>query len=129
MGSTAEECGIRRKSSAWYESISPLRVDLVGDLAGKELFVIHGDALMLYCITKANVDLQGKSTYSLAGELPTAETLITEGYQLLHAVHAVESFLYKLKERNCNFHIVWIRDHEGFVCLDMCRRRSLANTC
>lgn len=50
---------ILHDSIAWYESANPLRVDLVGDLAGKELFVIHGDALMLYCIVKANVDLQG----------------------------------------------------------------------
>lgn len=44
----------------WYKSLHPLSVDLVGDFAGKELFAIHGDALMLYCITKAKVDLDSK---------------------------------------------------------------------
>lgn len=44
----------------WYKSLHPLEVDLVGDFAGKELFAIHGDALMLYCITKAKVDLDSK---------------------------------------------------------------------
>lgn len=33
------------------------------------------------------------------------------GFQLLHAVHAVEAFLQKLRERECNFHLVWFDDH------------------
>lgn len=44
----------------WYKSLHPLDVDLVGDFAGKELFAIHGDALMLYCITRAKVDLDSE---------------------------------------------------------------------
>ncbi|KAK7698777.1 hypothetical protein SLS64_012258 [Diaporthe eres] len=81
----------------WYKSLHPLEVDLVGDFAGKELFAIHGDALMLYCITKAKVDLDS-------------------GFQLLHAIHAVESFLKKLQDRGLNFHVIWFRDHEA-LCL------------
>ncbi|KKY34635.1 putative dead deah box helicase [Diaporthe ampelina] len=81
----------------WYKSLHPLQVDLVGDFAGKELFAIHGDALMLYCITRAKVDLDS-------------------GFQLLHAIHAVESFLKKLQDRGLNFHIIWFRDHEA-LCL------------
>lgn len=76
----------------WYESLSPLKVDLLGDFAGKELFAIHGEALLLHCITQARVDFDG-------------------GFQLLHAVHAVESFLHQLRERGCNFHVVWFDDH------------------
>ncbi|XP_044717417.1 putative dead deah box helicase protein [Hirsutella rhossiliensis] len=78
---------------AWYQAISPLRVDLVGDFAGKELFAIHGDSLLLHCLTEARVDF-------------------TNGFQLLHAIHAVESFLARLEQRGCNFHILWFRDHE-----------------
>jgi hypothetical protein len=44
----------------WYRSLSPLRVDIVGDFAGKELFAIHGDSLMLDCITKSHVDYSCK---------------------------------------------------------------------
>lgn len=47
--------------AAWYKLLHPLSVDLVGDFAGKELFAIHGDALMLYCITNAKVDLDSRS--------------------------------------------------------------------
>lgn len=50
----------------WHASLSPLKVDLVGDFAGKELFAIHGDALMWYCITQANVDLTGKTSHPLS---------------------------------------------------------------
>ncbi|KAK2606810.1 hypothetical protein N8I77_005536 [Diaporthe amygdali] len=83
--------------TAWYKTLHALHVDLVGDFAGKELFAIHGDALMLYCITKAKVDLDS-------------------GFQLLHAIHAVESFLQKLYERGLNFHVIWFRDQKA-LCL------------
>lgn len=36
----------------------------------------------------------------------------TDGFQLLHAIHAVEVFLAKLKERGCHFHILWFDRHE-----------------
>ncbi|KAK9443925.1 DEAD-like helicase [Metarhizium brunneum] len=77
----------------WYKSLSPLRVDIVGDFAGKELFAIHGDSLMLHCVTNARVDY-------------------TNGFQLLHAIFAVENFLQNLRRRGCNFHVVWFTDHE-----------------
>ncbi|KJK73724.1 helicase [Metarhizium anisopliae BRIP 53293] len=77
----------------WYKSLSPLRVDIVGDFAGKELFAIHGDSLMLHCVINARVDY-------------------TNGFQLLHAIFAVEDFLQNLRRRGCNFHVVWFTDHE-----------------
>lgn len=45
----------------WYKSLSTLRVDIVGDFAGKELFAIHGDSLILHCISNAGVDFAGTS--------------------------------------------------------------------
>lgn len=41
---------------AWYGSLLPLKVDVVGDFAGKELFAIHGDSMLLHCLAKAKVD-------------------------------------------------------------------------
>lgn len=48
----------------WHESLRPLKVDLVGDFAGKELFAIHGDALLLHSVTEARVDLKSEA-YSI----------------------------------------------------------------
>ncbi|TDZ15078.1 putative helicase [Colletotrichum orbiculare MAFF 240422] len=73
---------------AWDATLAPLKVDIVGDFAGKQLFAIHGEAMLSYCVAKAKVDYD-------------------DGFQLLHAVHAVEVFLSKLKERGCNFHVLW----------------------
>ncbi|KAI0114216.1 P-loop containing nucleoside triphosphate hydrolase protein [Hypoxylon sp. NC0597] len=83
----------REQLKAWRTSLSPLTVDIVGDFAGKELFAIHGEALIAHCIPAAQVDYE-------------------YGFQLLHAVHAVESFLGKLRDRGCNFHIVWFDSHK-----------------
>ncbi|KAH8759888.1 DEAD/DEAH box helicase [Diaporthe sp. PMI_573] len=97
MASSTEDQAGPLGPAAWYKSLHPLQVDLVGDFAGKELFAIHGDALMLHCITNAKVDLDS-------------------GFQLLHAIHAVESFLKKLQDRGLNFHVIWFRDQEA-LCL------------
>ncbi|TIC97855.1 putative helicase [Colletotrichum higginsianum] len=80
----------------WKKSLNPLRVDIVGDFAGKGLFAIHGESLVAHCIARDNVDYLG-------------------GYQLLHAVHAVEVFLSKLKDRGCNFHIIWFDSHQDLA--------------
>ncbi|KAF5708097.1 dead deah box helicase [Fusarium mundagurra] len=80
----------------WYKDLQPLTVDIVGDFAGRELFLIHGEALIQYCLIEARVDFD-------------------RGFQLLHAIHAVEKFLINLKNRDCNFDIVFFRDYEN-VC-------------
>lgn len=42
--------------SGWYQSLRPLKVDVVGDFAGKRLFVIHGNSMFLHCLGEAKVD-------------------------------------------------------------------------
>ncbi|KAH9906763.1 hypothetical protein F4778DRAFT_769151 [Xylariomycetidae sp. FL2044] len=93
----AEE--VPKTLAAWYSALGPrLRtVDIVGDFGGKELFVVHGDSLLLHCITSSQVDF-------------------SEGFQLLHAVFAVEKFLCQLKSRGCKFHVVFFDDHQD-LCL------------
>lgn len=49
-----------KKLQDWHQNLSPLRVDLVGDFAGKELFAIHGDSLLIHCLAEASVDLTGE---------------------------------------------------------------------
>ncbi|KAH6977816.1 hypothetical protein EDB82DRAFT_567453 [Fusarium venenatum] len=77
----------------WYTDLRPLTVDIVGDFAGRELFLIHGEALMRHCLVEARVDFD-------------------RGFQLLHAIQAVEKFLANLKRVDCNFDIVFFRDLE-----------------
>ncbi|KAG5810187.1 hypothetical protein H9Q74_014075 [Fusarium xylarioides] len=77
----------------WYKDLQPLTVDIVGDFAGRELFLIHGEALMQYCLIEARVDFK-------------------RGFQLLHAIQAVEKFLVDLKNRDCNFDLVFFHDSE-----------------
>ena len=39
-----------------YGRLSVRRVDLVGDYAGQELFLVEGDSLLLRCFSDADVD-------------------------------------------------------------------------
>jgi superfamily II RNA helicase len=71
-----------------YKRLLSRRVDLVGDYAGNELFMIEGDSLLLRCFDDANLDFN-------------------PGFQLLHAAYNAEHFLHNLASRKCNFHITF----------------------
>ena len=43
-----------------YGRLSVRRVDLVGDYAGQELFLIDGDSLLLRCLSDSKLDFDGK---------------------------------------------------------------------
>lgn len=45
----------------WYHSLRPRSVDLVGDYAGRELFVLEGDSLLRHCFSDERIDIAGES--------------------------------------------------------------------
>jgi hypothetical protein len=48
---------------SWYDRTRPMFIDLVGDYAGKELFLVEGDSLLRVCFEDERIDFEG--------ELPT----------------------------------------------------------
>ncbi|KAK8139595.1 hypothetical protein PG984_000718 [Apiospora sp. TS-2023a] len=92
MASTEYHSG--RKLLEWYRDRSTHRLDLIGDFAGKELFAFDANSLLLYCVAQANVDFT------------------ENGFQLLHAIYAVEDFLRRLHDRGCSFHLIFFREYE-----------------
>jgi hypothetical protein len=77
----------------WYSKLYSRRVDLVGDFAGSERFLVHGESLLLQCFSDPHIDFD-------------------PGYQLLHASYTVEKFLQGLASRGCNFHIAFFDEHQ-----------------
>ncbi|KAK4988926.1 hypothetical protein LTR66_007187 [Elasticomyces elasticus] len=75
-----------------YRKLSSRRVDLVGDYAGDELFLIEGDSMLLHCFSDDKLDFG-------------------DGFQMLHAAYTVEYFLHNLAKRKCNFHIAFFEQH------------------
>jgi hypothetical protein len=69
---------------SWYDTSRPRRLDLVGDYAGQELFLIDGDSLLRDCFGDARLDFLC-------------------GWQVLHAAYSVERFLDALVVRHCRF--------------------------
>jgi ATP-dependent RNA helicase DDX60 len=45
---------------SWYDNTRPIFIDLVGDYAGKELFLVEGDSLLRVCFEDERIDFQGK---------------------------------------------------------------------
>lgn len=78
-----------------YRHLLSRRVDLVGDYAGDELFLIEGDSLLLRCFADDKLDFD-------------------EGFQLLHATYNVEHFLQNLVQRKCHFNITFFDSNREF---------------
>jgi len=76
----------------WYSRLYSRRVDIVGDYAGNELFLIEGDSLLLHCFSDEHIDIE-------------------KGFQHLHAAWTVEHCLRGLISRRANFHIVFFNQH------------------
>lgn len=45
---------------AWYDGTRPMFIDLVGDYAGKELFLVEGDSLLRECFEDDRIDFDGE---------------------------------------------------------------------
>ena len=44
----------------WYKSISSRRVDLIGDYAGSEIFLVEFDSLLLQCFSNLKLNFGSK---------------------------------------------------------------------
>ncbi|KAI1287759.1 hypothetical protein F5Y03DRAFT_113782 [Xylaria venustula] len=93
------------KLAKWYSTLYPRRVDIIGDFGGKQLFFVDGDSLLLHSVTTSGVD------YDV-------------GFQLLHAIFAVESFLKNLQARGCTFHVVFF-DNQRETCTPSAARENV----
>ncbi|RAL11807.1 putative DEAD/DEAH box helicase [Aspergillus homomorphus CBS 101889] len=71
---------------------TPRIIDLVGDYAGDELFILEGDSLLRRSFSDSQLDFD-------------------PGFQLLHATYIVERFLAQLHQRKCHFHVVFFSAH------------------
>ena len=76
----------------WYATRQPYRINLVGDYAGSSPFFIDGDSLLRRIFSDERVDFSA-------------------GFQLIHAVYAIEHFLENLRVRNCVFDVVFFEEH------------------
>ena len=43
----------------WYNDLNPRYVDLVSDYAGREVFLIEGDSMLLDCFADGLIDFEG----------------------------------------------------------------------
>lgn len=50
--------------TGWYDACKPMWIDLVGDYAGKELFLVEGDSLLRECFEDDRIDFDGKAPMS-----------------------------------------------------------------
>lgn len=58
-GSDSDEVEHGNPMLSWYDRTRPMWIDLVGDYAGKELFLIEGDSLLRECFEDERIDFEG----------------------------------------------------------------------
>lgn len=88
-----------------YNNLDSRVVDLVGDFAGDELFIIEGDSLLLECFSNDKLDFN-------------------PGFQVLHATYLVEKLLQKLQQRKCFFEVVFFAENAS-LCIPKGVHRDL----
>ena len=61
MATADDDVVVRATSSvlAWYDTGRPMWIDLVGDYAGRELFLVEGDSLLRECFEDQRIDFDG----------------------------------------------------------------------
>lgn len=57
---------VRTAILSWYDETRPMWIDLIGDYAGKELFLIEGDSLLRDCFADERIDFQRKICFSIS---------------------------------------------------------------
>lgn len=64
MAAAVDGVAVRGTSSilGWYDSTRPMWIDLVGDYAGRELFLVEGDSLLRECFEDERIDFHGNFT-------------------------------------------------------------------
>ncbi len=48
----------------WYDRTRPMYIDLVGDYAGKELFLVEGDSLLRECFEDERIDFDSRLAHT-----------------------------------------------------------------
>ena len=61
MAAAVDESPVKGTSSilGWYDKGRPMWIDLVGDYAGRELFLVEGDSLLRECFEDERIDFHG----------------------------------------------------------------------
>ncbi|TPX68405.1 hypothetical protein SpCBS45565_g03162 [Spizellomyces sp. 'palustris'] len=83
-------------TTRWYLNLRPVYVDVIGDFAGTELFVVDGDTLL--CLVLHN-----------ASAIRSSEA---DSIQALHCVYVAELFLKKLLDAKSNFELAFFNDRK-----------------
>lgn len=75
---------------SWYAGLEPLTVDVIGEFAGRELFVVHGEALIRHCLEQSRVDYDG--AFAISHDSSLLATLAVPLSQSIMSCHVANLF-------------------------------------
>jgi hypothetical protein len=77
--------------TSWYDCSRPMWIDLIGDYAGKELFLVEGDSLLRECFEDDRIDFDGNPSPPRCTIQPLHQALVQEGYMVLCLTDLIQS--------------------------------------
>jgi len=83
----ANNQGTEEQILQWYSNLYSRRVDLVGDFAGSERFLVHGESLLLQCFSDPHIDFDPDINYC------TRHTLLRSSYKASFLEPAISTLL------------------------------------
>ncbi|KAF8601954.1 P-loop containing nucleoside triphosphate hydrolase protein [Ceratobasidium sp. AG-I] len=86
-----------KSADQWLFGLKPRWMDLIGDYAGDEFFVVDGDSLCQIVLDDENLAIGDEDTPC---------------FQIIHAIHTLERLILDLTKRNCNFEIVFFESNK-----------------
>jgi len=119
MASSTLSDALKELNVKWFTKIKPRWVDMIGSYAGKEHFLVDGDALV-QCVLDDRLLGLGKETcksrlhYDTVlerklGDEADARAVAATDWQIVHAIYSLEAFLYDLQKRGAEFHIAFFQ--------------------
>ncbi|KAG8825176.1 hypothetical protein FRC19_011970 [Serendipita sp. 401] len=87
---------LREQAVSWFTHLRPRWVDIIGSYAGKELFLVDGDALVQVVLDDELLRL---------GRANSCD------WQIAHAYWSVEATLHELRKRGAEFHIAFFKSN------------------
>lgn len=91
---------------SWYDARRPRFIDLVGDYAGKELFLVEGDSLLRHCFEDDRLDFNGKSILHVYMVMyPTHDSFLHQKYPTVVDYSTITCHMTNLERHRGTLHL------------------------
>jgi hypothetical protein len=98
---------LKTLNDAWFSKLKTRWIDIVGSVAGKELFLVDGYSLIRHVLDDPLLRVAKDDCEYLHLSIRCSRMCLTVYCQLLHSVFSAEAFLHELRRRGAVFQVAF----------------------